>query len=108
MKHTIQFLNPTWHYGTNVTVRLGDKWNKNAEIGDSIKLVKTCEEGRALVEGTVTKKIYCRFMDLPVEVLALEHDRECAFLGGLVIAMLRSYPEFNHESMVTAIYFEIK
>lgn len=26
MNHKLEFLNPIWHYGENVTVRRGDKW----------------------------------------------------------------------------------
>lgn len=109
MKHTLQFLNPSWHYGPNATVRLGNRWHQKSKAGDEVELVRTGREGEILAVGIIDEVRFCLFRELPLWVLIHEHDRECSTVEGLTWAMLRAYPDFDSlESYVTVVLFNIK
>jgi hypothetical protein len=103
--HTMEFLNPTFVNGLNLTVRLGDKWKK-ANPGDSLLLVKTGEaDGRP---GFVEDVIITRFSTLErySELIKLNHDPECRTVMGLINAMKKSYGEqFSLDAQVALVLF---
>ena len=105
MIHKLLFLNPTWHYGFNATVRLGDKWANTSSVGDTVELVRTGDEEKVLASGTISKIEYLPFEQIPIWVLVTEHDRECSTYQGLAFAMLKAYPEFRLNSSVTVLTF---
>ena len=106
MNHRLDFLNPTWHYGRNVTIRLGDKWALKAERNDTVSLHQTGYD-LPLAVGNIAYIGYKPFKTVTIEDLFGEHDPECRNPDGLVRAMLRAYPNFNLDSWVTVIWFII-
>ena len=106
-RHELKFINPTWHYGINSTVRMGMKWANLVELGDEVAIVRTGNESKVLAFGRIIAVNTCNFWEVPIQTLFYEHDRECSNYSGLCYAMLRAYPEFNLESFVTVLYFEI-
>ena len=106
MEHTLEFLNPEWHHGENVTVRLGDKWIKKAFTGQKVVIVKTGEI-KPVAEGIITEIRSCFFGSISIGELLKEHDPECRTPRGLAYAMLLAYPEFSLNSLVTVITFKI-
>lgn len=107
MKHTLEFLNPKWHYGENVTVRLGHKWVEKAHEGDIVEIVRT-GSSEVIATGVITAiRSVLRFSQVNILDLWAEHDPECRTPDGLVKAMLRAYPDFTLDSPVTIIQFHL-
>ncbi len=106
-EHSLEFLNPQWHRGMNVTVRKGIKWFEKARRGDKVCIIRT---GNSLPEnfGIIDEIDYRKFMSVNIRDLAEEHDRECGTPQGLLWAMIRAYPDFNLEDSVTVIRFLIE
>jgi len=107
MNHILEFLNPEWHYGENVTVRLGYKWVEKAYEGDLVEIVRT-GQSQAITTGVITEiRSVLRFSQVAIQDLWFEHDPACRVPDGLVKAMLQAYPDFTLESPVTIIRFRI-
>jgi len=106
MEHTLEFLNPTFHRGDNVTIRNGRKWIEKAFSGQIVKVVRTGET-EALAQGVVKDIRLIPFKGVTLQDLWEEHDPECRTPDGLTKAMLMAYPDFNLESEVTIIRFTI-
>lgn len=106
MIHRLDFLNPQWHRGMNVTVRRGGKWQAKAHIDDILELYQT-DGDQPVAYGMIREVRYCPYKEVTLRDLLEEHDRECGTPFGLTHAMLKAYPEFNLEDMVTVIRFEI-
>jgi len=107
VEHILQFLNPQWHYGPNITIRLGDKWHQNALARDTVVVVRTGEEDKFLARGVIESIMYIPFLEVSLSDLLEEHDPECRTPHGLVYAMLCAYPDFKLSDMVTVIRFII-
>lgn len=108
MTHTLEFLNPQWHYGENVTVRLGYKWVEKAHEGDIVEIVRT-GESQVITTGIITEiRSVLRFTQVNIQDLWYEHDPECRVPDGLVKAMLYAYPDFTLNSPVTIVQFCIQ
>jgi len=107
MEHTLQFLNPQWHYGRNVTIRDGSKWYEKACPGDKVLICQTGAEDNILAKGTIEEVRYAPYMEVSLGDLLEEHDRECGTPFGLTHAMLRAYPDFTLADWVTIIRFKI-
>ena len=106
MKHVLQFSNPVFHGGLNVTVRNGDKWMK-ANIGDHLEIKET---GSPVVRltGTLIGKACLPFTMVPDAWLIDEHDPSCRTYVGLLKEMERVYPEFSAENnTVTVLLFTL-
>lgn len=106
MKHKLEFLNPQFHRGYNVTVRLGGKWIDKANSGDTVEIRRTGDDNPIAI-GKITDLRFCYFGEVSLQDLLEEHDRECGTPFGLVYAMLRAYPDFKLDSMVTVVRFYI-
>lgn len=106
MEHRLDFLNPKWHYGYNVTVRLGDKWLCKTNPGDKVSIYRTGAVA-PLASGVIIQAEIMRFGDVRIKDLWIEHDPECRTPDGLIKAMLRAYPEFDLDSHVTVLIFDI-
>ena len=106
MTHKLEFLNPKWHYGANVTVRRGSKWIEKAFTGQQVDIVKTGSREVLAVGITDTIRL-TPFKGVTIQDLWEEHDRECGTPFGLTHAMLRAYPEFTLDDTVAVIRFII-
>lgn len=107
-QHQLLFINPVLHEGINVTVRRGPKWFKRAQIGDGLNIFKT---GNTNVHqrkgyGIVVGLSYLMCNMIPAEWLMLEHDPTCRDQHGLNKAMIRAYPDFQLDELVTVILFD--
>jgi hypothetical protein len=106
-EHTLEFLNPQYHFGDNVTVRKGYKWVEKAHEGDVVWIVRTGETN-PVAKGIIKEmNSHQTIKDCHLEDLWLEHDPECRTPNGLVVAMLRAYPDFTLNDPVTVIKFTI-
>lgn len=105
VEHTLEFLNPVFRSGLNLTVRRGDKWKK-ANPGDPLHIVKTGETDGRL--GFVEDVIVTRFSSLNryADLLQYEHDPECQNVEGLIKAMKRAYGDaFSTDDQVILLLF---
>lgn len=107
MKHTLQFLNPIWHRGANVTIRRGSKWFDKAQKGDEVEIVRTGEEPTVIARGIIDVVSYHNFQDVAIQDLWEELDPECRTPDGLVRAMLMAYPDFTLDDKVSVVRFII-
>lgn len=109
--HRLNFLNPSIRFGTNVTVRLGDKWHTRAEVGDRLLIYKTGDpDGQApIAEGYVEDIRLCSFKDVTLYDLENLSSMTDKTPQGLAYAMLTAYPyEFTLDSDVTVIEFIVE
>ena len=105
--HVLEFLNPLYHLGDNVTIRMGDKWYRKASVFDLVNITQT-GTSKPLATGVIREMWHIPFKEVTISHLWDEHDPECRNPDGLVKAMLRAYPRFTLEDSVTVIRFEIK
>ena len=101
--YKMEFNNPTFNKGLNITVRFGYKW---AILRPNMKFIimPTGQEAR------VERVLICRFKDIPREDLKYEHDPNCRNYETLRNYLYATYPEFNinkENSIVTVIYFKL-
>lgn len=106
MEHNLEFLNPTYHYGENVTIRKGRKWFDKARVGDTVVIRRTGHLD-FICEGIITEVRLVPYSEVFLRDLLEEHDRECGTPFGLTHAMLRAYPDFTLDSEVTVLRFRI-
>jgi len=104
--HTLEFLNPRWHYGENVTVRLGAQWADKVSVGDYVQIAQTGDV-TPIATGKVIDTRLCDFPSITIAELKKEHDPSCRTPDGLVYAMLQAYPDFHLNSTVTVLTFKI-
>jgi hypothetical protein len=102
----MDFLNPEFYPGMNVTVRRGDKWYNKARVGDAIEFYKI-----GLLEpincGKIVGMAYLPFLLIPEQFLSYEHDLTCDNFMGLLEAMKKAYPDFSAEELVTVVIFKV-
>lgn len=98
----MDFRNPVWKEGLNLTVRYGEKW-KTLKIGEKFNLTDgysaICEE-----------LIICRFKDISFDDLEFEHDPKCRTKIGLLNCLYGIYPQMSvtkENSIVTLVFFTI-
>ena len=109
MRHRIEFLNPVFNSGTNVTIRKGPKWSLEAKVGDEVLLVETGvipyigEE----VIGVITDIKLKSFSDITIGELEKEHDPSCRQIYGLIKAMRAAYGDISMDNYVTILQFEV-
>jgi len=104
------FINPELREGLNMTVRRGDKWFKQARLNDTLEIFKTGYEDHPsyrIATGQVVGLALIPFILIPSEWLAVEHDRACRNMKGLLHAMKRAYPDFNDVEHVTVLLFTV-
>lgn len=95
----MKFGHPVFHQGMNVTCRMGNKWLKKVQPGDTFD----AEGKRALCHCLHI----CRFNQIPPSMISYEHDPECRSVDGLYGVMSKLYPKFNRNSVVTLVGFEV-
>lgn len=105
--HELLFLNPELREGINVTVRKGDKWIHQAEVGDGVGIYKTdvVSPSNRIRSGVIVALAYLPCNMIPIEWLGFEHDPLCDNQLGLCTAMRRAYDNFEPDSLVTVIMF---
>ena len=104
-EYRMDFLNPVFHDGMNVTVRDGDKWAEKLKVGDELALAET-GANNARDGGRVVGILYCSLDELPSGILKWEHDPACRTKAGLREILDKTYgkTQFGHR-MVTAVIF---
>jgi len=93
----LEFLNPVFHEGRNLTVRRGTKWAgvKWAAINDGTHRQVNFVEVRVI-----------EFQHIPSGWLEEEHDPRCRTKFGLTRCMKETYKGFDVREIVTMIWFE--
>jgi hypothetical protein len=105
---TIEFDNPVFHDGVNVTVRAGDKWVKRLRLGDYFVPVKAgCVDDAPCHINCVIGLFYCPVDELPDGLLVHEHDPACRTREGLEAELERIYGNAKNR-LVTAIVWHRK
>jgi hypothetical protein len=106
MRYAVEFENPIFHRGVNITVRLGMKWMEALNIGDTISLIKPGERVTAVSRvGEVTGLACIPFNFMPAEWLRFEHNPNCQTLSGLLDTLHNIYGSFGAFAPVTIIFF---
>ena len=102
--HKIDFVNPTFHPGLNISVRHGDRWTKLARLGDTLQIAGHHGEIRAPLVGM----FYSDLRDIPQAFLDLEHDTSARSHAGLKQVLDDIYgPTPDGNRMVTTLFFLI-
>jgi hypothetical protein len=107
MKHKLELYTPKLRYGVNVTVRRGIDWYERAKVGDEIEIYRTDDEA-PIAKGLIKAIDVKPFRKVTIQELFDEHDDECHMPHGLACSLLRTYPGFTLDDIVTVIQFEIK
>lgn len=100
----LEFNNPVFRKGINVTVRNGDKWRDRVEIGD--RVMAKIDENRsrtAVIDGV----LYANFHSIPAPVHALNHDPDCRTTAGIANELHNIYGPFPMGVIggVTVLFF---
>lgn len=95
----LEFTNPVFHEGVNITVRRGTKWSDNSVI----PFIKFGQNSRKALETSYRRVI--KFNELTDADLVFEHDPKCRTVDGLAEVLKEVYPTFTREDTVTIIYF---
>lgn len=108
MADRIEFANPQFRPGVNVTVRDGVKWDMKVD-----RLPKTFEigqtDGPTVGRAWIIGKMVVPAQSIPLEVLLLNHDPSCREPDGLVRGMRAAYgPTWNPSSQVTVLFFVVR
>lgn len=96
--HKLEFSNPVFHAGTNLTVRRGTKWH-----GREWAALRVGEASLTVRLSTMTHKLVW----LDDHWLRDEHDPACRTVSGLVAEMERVYPGFDPYEDVTLVRFDL-
>ncbi len=106
---TLLFLTPTFHEGSNLTVRLGLKWWDRVRVGDKVLVAKTGEEDNPLFEAEINGRFQFKMKYLPAWVLEGEHDPSCRTREGMLAAMQAAYPDIKDwdDQVVTVLRFKL-
>jgi len=105
----MDFREPDFYRGINVTVRRGAKWSERLSPGDKIVLYRTGdpEDSNDYEVGEVLGFMLIPFLFIPDSILTYEHDSRCDNLLGLSLAMSEAYPDFHTGEIVTVIIFKV-
>lgn len=102
----LEFMNPMFRKGINVTVRDGLKWDMKIDMLPKRFEVRQTNNIPILGYATVIGKMVCKAIDIPKKVLELEHDPNCMAHMGLFISMRRAYGDnWNPNGEVTVLFF---
>jgi hypothetical protein len=103
----MEFRNPSFLGGLNVTVRRGPKWSEAVKIGDGLELCASyCL--RPVGVGQVCGVACIPFLLIPEFWLSYEHEETCDNLRGLLQDMLEIYPGFSATETVSVILFDLQ
>jgi len=102
--HKIDFVNPVFHSGLNITVRHGDRWVHLARLGDRLQI----DGHDGMIEAPLTGMLYTDLRNIPEGILPLEHDEDARSPAGLKRILDEIYgPTDTGERMVTVLFFTI-
>lgn len=87
VRRMIEFQNPVFHKGINLTIRRGVKWS--------------LQDTGLNVESVYIK----RFCDITGRELSFEHDPNCQNYEGSLCEMRRIYDDFDPCEIVTLVFF---
>ena len=99
--------NNNFHVGLNTTVRRGNKYAKNYEVGQKVEMRNL--QGNILGEAIVASMFVGPIEMIPTVILRLEHDPKCREVGGLIEVLQNCYndPSIDFTEVVTAIILNI-
>lgn len=102
--HRLEFDNPTFRDGVNVTVRNGEKWKDRVQIGDIVELDTGAAASRC---AKIVGILYDNFHNIPAPVHALNHDPACRTVTGIAKELARIYGPFPNDIIgdVTVVFF---
>ncbi len=101
---TLEFLNPVFAAGSNVTVRKGLKWS-DVKPGETVNLAET---GKDPFGTAKIKSIFVGTMlNIPNELLRREHDPKCRNFSGLFSVMKETYGNIAKNEVVTVLEFVV-
>lgn len=98
----LEFTNPVFHEGTNVTVRVGAKWCRHDIVGEYVEVWEA--GGEKLFEAHIEQILVCPVWMVPSTWLAKEHDPACRTGGGLIAELSRHYG-MTSDTIVTCLAF---
>lgn len=103
----IDFLEPSYHKGLNMIVRLGSKWSDKLNVGDKVQITSNmCMAVHTDAEVIGTCLI--PFWLIPTEMLSYQHDPSCTNIYGLNHAMKRAYGDkFSTDSLCSVVLFAV-
>lgn len=105
IEHDIEFKNPIFHSGLNVTVRSGKKWLK-AMPGDELQIFKTGEKDwihtAHVVAAVETTAVGLNYNPFPLQ---FEHSPGARTFPGLAEEMAAAYGECWTNEPVVILYF---
>lgn len=95
----LEFVNPIFLTGPNITVRRGDKWHGAPQAR------------LRLADGSLSPPVALhtelkRFDRLNAADLACEHDPACRTPAGLLAVLQQIYPGFSADEEVTVCHFQ--
>lgn len=100
----IQFKNPVFLNGQNVTCRKGIKWGMFQ--GSELEVVETGHEEHVWGYAKIKDIKIMPFESITDNMITNEHDPSCRDISGLFQAMVDVYPRFISKELVTLIYFD--
>lgn len=102
--HPIDFVNPVFHQGLNITVRSEEGWDDRIRIGDTLSV----DTGNSTLTFPVLGALHCQLREIPDGLLALEHDGDCRTLDGLQSVLEQIYGrKIPRDSLVTTLIFQV-
>lgn len=102
----LEFLNPTFRPGVNVTVRSGRKWDMIVDVLPKNVMVRDGGQNKVIGDAKIVGKLVMPAIQIPTDILNLEHDSGCRNLIGLWKAMRKAYgPTWDIEQEVTVLFF---
>lgn len=107
--HVLEFKNPTFSEGVQITVRDGPKWAKRVTPGMVIDVGAPRHEGfyEDLCEAEVVGVLSTTFGNLPEEILERHQNPSCRKYNKLLTEMERIYPGFKSTNAVSVLFFRL-
>lgn len=106
-KHKLNFINPQYRKGINVTTRLGTKWAMKISIGDTVT-VSSNNYRSSHQNGEILGAFIGEFNLIPDEFIRLQHSQDTQTRHGLAEIMRESYgAKFEMDSICTVILFKM-
>ncbi len=111
MLHMMEFLNPTFNAGPNVTVRKGRKWmDALTQLEGLVEhiLIGCSQLAVALPARVISCHWYNQVKDIPQEFFTKEHDPSCRTVPGLMTELERVYGADYQVGGLTVVEFEVR
>lgn len=109
--HVLQFQDPTFSEGVQITVRDGPKWAKRVTPGMLVDVGAIPDDGfyedLREAEAEVVGVLSTTFGNLPEEILERHQDPSCRDYNKLLTKMERIYPGFKATNVVSVLFFRV-